>query len=228
MTLTAPVRGACQPCVRGHICNSLRLQQLERMCPLTVEEAWYAPKHAKRLDSGGCLHTAHVRHLPPKCSQNPAYRFLFRLVVPAYEHRWPATLELGVHHRGCPNRIEGLDELGIRELFLQLLHEGVVAIGEELQHAMNGRRILNGIGRIDDGFSRRVLRAGQPKRVGCHLALDRKNDYLRGCSGCIKCADRSFRVPRLPLGQFLWRSRPHRDFVAMLQETAAQYLRYIA
>jgi len=157
--------------------------------------------------------------------ENFADRFFGGVIVAADEHGGLAAREHGIDHGDVANRVECLHKVSVWKLDLQLFHQRFIVVREEPQYPVDGRRIGDGIGRVNDGFSFQVLRAGQPQRFrGCR-ALDRQNQQLAEC-GCIgKRAGRTGRILRCPFRQLFGRPCADHDLVAVLEEPAGQYLR---
>lgn len=72
-------------------------------------------------------------------------------VISANEHGRLAAFEPGVNHVRTADGVEGLDQAQPGELRLQTLHQRLVQIREELDDAVDGRRVGDRIGRIDSG-----------------------------------------------------------------------------
>src|SRR6185369_12246596 len=124
-------------------------EQLESMGPLIAQKTGDAPQHAQRLDGAGALDLAHIGRLPAELVEQAADRLLGRLVVPADEHGRLAAGELWVDHACVAYRVERLDQTRVPKLALQLLHQGFVEIGEELEHTVAWRRIGDRVGGVD-------------------------------------------------------------------------------
>ena len=146
------------------------------MGPLVVEEAGDAPEDAQRFNGAGGDGATHVGCFPAEGIEDGSDGLLGGVVVSADEHGGLDAVEVGVDHGGGADGVEGFDEVGVGELVLQLLHEGVGGSGVEGEDAVIGGQVLDGIAGVDDGFPGEVAGAGETQGVGCGGAFDGEDD----------------------------------------------------
>src|SRR6516165_8350821 len=73
-------------------------QQLERVRPLIVTKAGYAPQHAERLERPRCENRAAVERLPSELPDDAGNFGLRRRVISAQKHGRRTGFVVGIHH----------------------------------------------------------------------------------------------------------------------------------
>jgi len=152
------------------------VQQLEGVGPLVAKEAGDAPKHGEGFDGAGGFGATHVGSLPAELIEDGFDLRLGFFVVAADEHGGFAFRELRVDHEGGSDGAEGFDEVGMRKFGLQLFHQRFVGTGERFEDSVGGWGILDGVGRVDDGFVFEVFGSGLAESFGCGWAFDGEDD----------------------------------------------------
>ena len=111
---------------------------------------------------------------------------------------------------------------------LQPLHQGLIEIGEKLQHAVGGRRVRDRIGGVDDRLTGHVGRAGRLERVKRPGAFDRKHHEFAELRGIGKAAGLCGFILRDEVLQLAGVADAEHDLMPMLEKSAGQSFGHVA
>ena len=150
------------------------------------------------------------------------------VVVAANEHGGFAALELRIDHHGVADRAERLDEVRVGEGVLQALHQGLIEVGEKLQHAVGRWRFGDGVGGIDHRLAGQVGRARRLERFKRGSALDREHDKFAKLRGVGGAAGKCTVILREEIGKLSGIARTEHHLVSMLEEAAGQSFGHVA
>ena len=112
--------------------------------------------------------------------------------------------------------------------FLQSLHQRLIEVGVEFQHAVLRRRIGNRVGRVDHRLAGKVRRAGGLERIERHAAFHRQHDELAELGRVGEaCGLRAFML-RQEILQLAGVARAERDLMPVFDKSGGERLRHIA